>query len=787
MRLPKLTPRPQSLQSCAAFGGLCHSPTAPIGLWYDSRNLTSDMSPTACARRSRDNAASIVGNTPFAPIVAMCEGEHIVLLDATGTFWCNGHNLTIEYGGSAKPILHWEISITKPVRINVAVSPAGGDDATWGVLNHLGLRELPPPAPQLVVQDNPYSEHNENGGSQNHLSLTAASQPRYIVDQHIINFRCRAGEQSETGVIWEYDLGEAWTPCDLADFNISLTVDDWGGFWVSDDPAALLLLLDGLEFQVIQYATSSELLRPGHRLIRMGAKVIDVDAGCWLNAAKLATGQIMWADADYGFLGIYDEMMEYRAITLTICDIDGNDYTGVTVSATEPAGHGLWLDTSGQEPALREWAPSTSMWVNIPSTYVKIHTTGGANYELMHGLKAFDTVNIYAAVPDETDESVKKILNGAHYIYNIVDSGVEYDYDLIVAGILNSDSITVNATEDHRMISIVRAFPQMDYVVEAGNRLWGCRYDEDEGINEIYASKLGDPTNWEVFQGLSTDSWRSSRGTAAPFTGAAVLDGHPLFFRETSLEKVYPSASGAHQIQTFDLEGVEQGAADSLCVIEDRLFYKSPGGIMVYTGTMPRRISQAFGNMAFHGGSAARHDRKYCLSTTPAGAEEQVVLVYDLETGDWHIETEAWKGKAVTWKDNLYYIHAGKIFTMAKSSAYGCVSWWAETGPQAIRYSSARRASLSVTEHKWISCIRVRYRMLENGTRQTNDFRVLISYEDGPWELKKEIHGAAGPLRTRELNIFPKRKDNFRLRFEGSGPTQIFDIAWHMERSEGGH
>lgn len=33
---------------------------------------------------------------------------------------------------------------------------------------------------------------------------------------------------------------------------------------------------------------------------------------------------------------------------------------------------------------------------------------------------------------------------------------------------------------------------------------------------------------------------------------------------------------------------------------------------------------------------------------------------------------------------------------------------------------------------------------------------------------------------------FPKL-DNFRIRLEGYGPVQIFDMAWRMERSEAGH
>lgn len=47
-------------------------------------------------------------------------------------------------------------------------------------------------------------------------------------------------------------------------------------------------------------------------------------------------------------------------------------------------------------------------------------------------------------------------------------------------------------------IELERKAPEMDFVIECGNRLWGCRYevtDQSRLYNEIYASKLGDFKN----------------------------------------------------------------------------------------------------------------------------------------------------------------------------------------------------------------------------------------------------------------------------------------------------
>jgi hypothetical protein len=122
---------------------------------------------------------------------------------------------------------------------------------------------------------------------------------------------------------------------------------------------------------------------------------------------------------------------------------------------------------------------------------------------------------------------------------------------------------------------------------------------------------------------------------------------------------------------------------------------------------------------------------------------------------------------------------------MAESPVYGMKNWYAAPARQAIHYDSAYK---SLTEHKWISYLRIRYRMLTNGTRQPNRLAVYISYEGGAWRQLKEIRGSGSDrLATWEINLLPRRMDNFRLRLEGSGPVQIYDIAWRMERSEGGH
>lgn len=88
------------------------------------------------------------------------------------------------------------------------------------------------------------------------------------------------------------------------------------------------------------------------------------------------------------------------------------------------------------------------------------------------------------------------------------------------------NSFTINEGGDAETLTISRDVPDMDFICENENRLWGCKEDT------IYSSKLGDPFNWNVFDGLSTDSYAVNVGSAGDFTACCSYLGYPVFFKE---------------------------------------------------------------------------------------------------------------------------------------------------------------------------------------------------------------------------------------------------------------
>ena len=85
----------------------------------------------------------------------------------------------------------------------------------------------------------------------------------------------------------------------------------------------------------------------------------------------------------------------------------------------------------------------------------------------------------------------------------------------------------------------------------------------------VYASKLGDPFNWNVFDGLSTDSYAVDVGSAGDFTACCSYLGYPCMFKEEHIYKVYGDKPSNFQVMGSASWGWKRGA---ICPLP------SPGG-----------------------------------------------------------------------------------------------------------------------------------------------------------------------------------------------------------------
>ena len=573
---------------------------------------------------------------------------------------------------------------------------------------------------------------------------------------------------------------------------------------------------NGVRIEGPVLSTSPQMLPK--KLIGMGAYLLVWPDKFWINTAKTS---------EYGYIDQKNEFVSGTKIEYSICKVDGTDYENVTVSDTapsDPANGKVWLDTTGNpQHILKQWSETTGMWVQIPTVYVKIKTdvTGIQNaVTIPTGLKKWDGVTlsgltISAGDTNYTDALKAQIeaLNGSHVVYEV---GSDY---IVIVGLI--DKVTSHTTTVDYEASCVRAAPDMEYITEANNRLWGCHYGLNaagETVNEIYCCALGDFKNWTRYLGVSTDSFAASVGSDGRWTGAATYLGYPIFFKENCLHKVYVSTSGAHQIVETQCRGVMKGSGDSLKVVGERLYYLSETGVMEYDGSLPRSVHEVFGTERYKNGVAGRLLDKYYISMQDSKGVWQL-FVYDTARGIWHREDSTQVKAFAEDSTELYYIDTNNALHSVLGS-YGILYKFQKTtdtvvDPAKTYYertgsspnytytvvTSPVQADLddyyekntgtledpvswevesgllgySYADHKYVTRINIRAILPED-----SDMDVYMEYDSsGEW-----IHAGHWDGRGTHMHVFPirpQRCDHYRIKINGTGEVKIYSIARNLE------
>lgn len=468
-------------------------------------------------------------------------------------------------------------------------------------------------------------------------------------------------------------------------------------------------------------------------------------------------------DMTHGFVEANFDAYTLRCV---MCDINGNEYKDTYAPTSplppyKPENNSVWVEPAEPYDVLQY--DENKGWSKI-KTYIKIIETGiGAKYE------TGDKIEIRKG--DYEFEINQPSLFG---LKEIVEK--KNDNIIIVEGFLVGGADLRITTQTSPIISTSRDMPNMDFIIESNNRLWGCRYGtnkDGEFVNEIYASKLGDFKNWNSFQGISTDSYIVSVGTDGEFTGAISYRGYPTFFKDNAIHRVYGSMPSEYTMQTTEARGVQKGSNKSLAIVNELLYYKSQKAICVYDGSYPTEISQALGTVAYGDAVAGVLGNKYYVSMLNLDRSTDVDFYYDLFVFDsnnaiWHKEDGLGVSEFATYKNNLYYIDradTSRIKTVLGDTEKD-VRWMAETGI----------IGLDNPDSRYISKINIR--ALVNVESRIN---VFIKYNSmGDWIFVGKIMGAN--LQSHNLPIIPKRCDHFQLKFEGVGDCRIYSISKTIEK-----
>ena len=518
----------------------------------------------------------------------------------------------------------------------------------------------------------------------------------------------------------------------------------------------------------------------------VGLQVSDAEGLCPKKIVSMGAYVCIWPDrvyfntanlSDYGSMnrtwqGDGDE------ISLIMCRGDGTNYdmSEITVSPTEPAdptNGQLWLDQSGSNDVLRQYTSYTMEWVEIATTYVKIGCTG-----IGTGLKEYDVIELsgleYAGNNAKLASQVEA-LNGSKIVYF---SGDDY---IVVAGLI-SQAVEAGSLEDQD-VDANRSVPDLDFVCESNNRLWGCKYgisDSGDAINEIYASKLGDFRNWQTYMGLSTDSYTASVGTDGPFTGAITQRGYPVFFKENCIHRVSGTMPSNFTIQTTMARGVQKGSWRSLCVVAENIYYKARNAVMMYDGNMPEPVSEQLGSVLYSDARAGVLGTKYYISMKDKN-DNWRMFNFDTKYGVWYKEDRVQALGFGAVDDELFYIDEEHNTLVSVNGTVGTpeedFDWAAEFGLVGVNYvrGSNYDDPKRIRNAKYLSMFKIRMYL-----DPAAHMKLWVKYDENAlYESMGERRG--NQMRTFVLPVVPKRCDHLRFKLTGHGDMRIYDISRKYE------
>ena len=313
--------------------------------------------------------------------------------------------------------------------------------------------------------------------------------------------------------------------------------------------------------------------------------------------------------------------------------------------------------------------------------------------------------------------------------------------------------------------------PRMEGVFASDNRLWGYKG------REIYASSLGDGSEWMDYDTLTTSSWAASTKTGDDITAGIDFGGMPVFFCENAAYKIYGENPKEFQYARQDLIGVTAGDHKSVAVGAGYIFYATRRGIYAWTGGVPQLISSPLGEDRITDAVGGSDGAVYYLSCKQGG--RQNLYAYDPLTFAWVREDDA---KAIDIRmrrndlcmvkdDNTAWL-IGDVFG-TEGTAESAITYALETGEYNDGAVTVKAAKNILLQHE-----------LTGGEAD-----VSVSYDGEPWEHVYTLYDTDGKRITSVIPLREKRYRTMKIRVEGDGEMIIYymmrDVTALTERTGG--
>ena len=199
-------------------------------------------------------------------------------------------------------------------------------------------------------------------------------------------------------------------------------------------------------------------------------------------------------------------------------------------------------------------------------------------------------------------------------------------------------------------LTVCRPLPDLDYICESDNRLWGLNRRE----NRVYASHRGRPDSF--YPDGKDGGWSKTFGSEGEFTAICAFGGGVCCFKEGLLHKILGTAPGSYYVSDYTLPGVKQGCERSVQTMSDTLCYRGVHGVYAYSGAAPKLISRELGDNLPDCAVSGTDGRTYYLSGLVRG--RPVRYAYDTFNKVWIKEANE-QTSAITCVGGVTYMLTG--------------------------------------------------------------------------------------------------------------------------------
>lgn len=347
------------------------------------------------------------------------------------------------------------------------------------------------------------------------------------------------------------------------------------------------------------------------------------------------------------------------------------------------------------------------------------------------------------------DKNTRQVVETCKTIY---DTGDRYsDFSAYHTTHGRGGDFTIVKHTDSRPVHFSKPYPELDFVCESGNRLWGVSNKD----NSVYASVFGDPTNFYLYDPDNDESgYALTFGSEGDFTGICAYGGGICCWKERRMHKVLGVIPSEYYSTEYEIPGVQKGSERSLQVVNETLFYKGTNGVYAYNGGVPSLISYNLGKRKLTDAVGGYDGQRYYLNALDGLGEPQM-LTYDLTHGIW-LKEDLIRAEAFTTTDEaMHFLSEGVIYKTGQENGER-IAWLAEFAP----FTEAQHLK------KGYSKLMLRLDM-EAGSY----IKIETKTDRKPWS-KVYSRGATNDM-TLNIPLRMGRCDQFALRLSGEGRVVI--------------